>query len=320
MRKLILTLAVTLSIITAQSQGKYVLVIHGGAGNVAAADMQPHEAKAYADKLYEAIKAGELVLAAGGNAIDAVIESVKVLENSELFNAGKGAVYNYEGRHELDASVMDGNTMMAGAVAGTTTIMNPVLAARMVMDSSQHVMLSGAGADAFAALHGLQQVDNSYFNSSKGEKEYLRIKNSVPTEGRKGTVGAVALDVHGNLAAATSTGGMTYKRWGRIGDSPVIGAGTYANNQSCAVSCTGHGEYFIRNAVAYDLSARMLYLGESLNTAASYIINNKLKSQGGTGGLIAVDKNGNIAMPYNTKGMLRGFVVEGSKPEVVVGK
>ncbi len=322
MKRKIYTLLILLGFVYfAQAQNKYVLVIHGGAGNVAADEMKPAEAKAYSDKLLEALNAGEKVLASGGEALDAVIAAVNVLEDSPLFNAGKGAVYNAEGRHELDASIMDGKTGKAGAVAGTSIIRNPILAARLVMDSTAHVMLSGKGADEFARLHGLEIVENTYFDSEKAEKEYERVKSKMDKEGgRKGTVGAVALDKHGNLAAATSTGGMTFKQWGRIGDSPIIGAGTYANNQSCAISCTGHGEYFIRNSVAYDVSARMLYLNETVDQAANFIINTKLKEQGGTGGLIAVDKDGNITLPYNTKGMLRGFVKQDEKAEVVVGR
>lgn len=317
MKKILSILAVLLLSFTLNAQNKYVLVIHGGAGNLASAEMEPAQAQHYRDKLNEALAAGEKILAEGGSSLDAVIAAINVLEDSPLFNAGKGAVYNAEGKHELDASIMDGKTLKAGAVAGTTIIKNPILAARLVMDSSEHVMLSGHGADKFAKEHGLVTVENSYFDSEKGEKEYHRIKQKLEKEGRKGTVGAVALDKHGNLAAATSTGGMTFKKYGRIGDSPIIGAGTYANNESCAVSCTGHGEYFIRNSVAYDVSARMLYLKETVEQATSYIINTKLKDQGGTGGLIAVDKDGNVALPYNTKGMFRGFVKEGEKGEVI---
>lgn len=317
MKKLMAILAVLLLSVTLIAQNKYVLVIHGGAGKISINDMDPAMVKAYNDKLNEALKAGEQILADGGRSVDAVIASVRVLEDSPLFNAGKGAVYNAEGKHELDASIMDGSTGKAGAVAGTSIIKNPILAARMVMDSSAHVMLAGNGANEFARMHGLEIVDNTYFDSDKAYMEYQRVKQKLEKEGRKGTVGAVALDKLGNLAAATSTGGMTFKQWGRIGDSPIIGAGTYANNTSCAVSCTGHGEYFIRNSVAYDVSARMLYLKETVEQATGYIINIKLKEQGGTGGLIAVDKNGNIALPYNTKGMFRGFVKEGEKGEVV---
>ncbi len=304
--------------VTGMAQNNYVLVIHGGAGNISTEDMEPDRARAYHDKLKEALRAGESILSNGGDALDAVIESVRVLEDSPLFNSAKGAVYNAEGKHELDASVMDGKTGKAGAVAGTSIIKNPILAARLVMDSSNHVLLSGKGADEFARLYGLDIVDNSYFDTERSYQEYLRVKQRTLSEGRKGTVGAVALDKNGNLATATSTGGMTFKRYGRIGDSPIIGAGTYANNESCAVSCTGHGEYFIRNSVAYDVSARMIYLNETVDQAAGYIINKKLKEQGGTGGLIAVDKNGNISMPFNTNGMFRGFIIEGNEPEVMV--
>jgi len=238
------------------------------------------------------------------------------MEECPLFNSGKGAGFNAEGKNELDASVMDGRSGKAGAVAGVTIIRSPVEAARRVMDSSQHVMLSGKGAEAFAREQNLELVDPSYFHTDESWQEYLKVKERLEQEGRKGTVGAVALDSHGNLAAATSTGGMVFKKYGRIGDSPVIGAGTYASNESCAVSCTGHGEYFIRNSVAYDVSASMLYLGETVEQAAEYIINEKLKSQGGNGGLIAVDKNGNISMPFNTPGMFRGFVKHGAEPKV----
>lgn len=316
-RYLIFILISWLMLLNSHAQNKYVLVIHGGVGNIVVENMTPAQSAEYNAKLTEALQAGEKVLASGGNSLDAVIASILVLEDSPLFNAGKGAVYNAEGKHELDASIMDGKLMKAGAVAGTTTIKNPILAARLVMDSSAHVMLSGNGADLFARLHGLEMVDNTYFDSEKGEKEYLRIKDKLEKEGRKGTVGAVALDKQGNLAAATSTGGMTFKQYGRIGDSPIIGAGTYANNESCAVSCTGHGEYFIRNSVAYDVSARMLYLKETVEQATDFIINRKLKDQGATGGLIAIDRFGNIAMPFNTPGMFRGFVKEGEKGEVI---
>ena len=296
----------------------YVLVIHGGAGNITPARITPEKQVIYEVKLQEALAAGQKVLANGGAAMDAVIAAVQIMEECPLFNSGKGAVFNAEGKNELDASVMDGRSGKAGAVAGVTIIRSPVEAARRVMDSSQHVMLSGKGAEAFAREQGLELVDPSYFYTEESWKEYQMVKQRIENEGRKGTVGAVALDMDGNLAAATSTGGMTFKKYGRIGDSPVIGAGTYASNESCAVSCTGHGEYFIRNSVAYDVSARMLYLGETLEQAAVYIINEKLKSQGGTGGLIAVDKNGNISMPFNTPGMFRGYIKQGAEPLVLM--
>jgi len=198
------------------------------------------------------------------------------------------------------------------------TIKSPVEAARRVMDSSAHVMMAGRGAEEFARIQGLEMVDPSYFYTEESWQEYQKVKARMETEGRKGTVGAVALDMSGNLAAATSTGGMVYKKFGRIGDSPIIGAGTYANNESCAVSCTGHGEFFIRNSVAYDLSARMLYLGETVEQASGIIINDKLKIQGANGGLIAVDFRGNIAMPFNTSGMFRGYVKKGEMPRVFI--
>lgn len=297
-------------------QTKYVLVIHGGAGNVTPERITPDKQALYQQKLTDALDAGEKILAGGGSSLDAVVASIQIMEESPLFNSGKGAVFNSEGKVELDASIMDGKTMKAGAVAGVTTIKSPVEAARRVMDSSAHVMMAGQGAEEFARIQGLELVDPSYFYTEESWQEYLKVKARIEKEGRKGTVGAVALDKSGNLAAATSTGGMVYKRYGRIGDSPIIGAGTYANNESCAVSCTGHGEFFIRNSVAYDVSARMLYLGESVEQAAGYIVNEKLKSQGGSGGLIALDKNGNISMPFNTSGMFRGYVTQGNRPQI----
>lgn len=303
--------------ILSMAQGKYVIVIHGGAGTIKKENMTDEQRAAYESKLTEALEAGEAILARGGASIDAVVAAVNVMEDSPLFNAGKGAVFNAEGKNELDASIMDGKTLKAGAIAGVTTIKNPINAARLVMDSSAHVMMTGKGAEQFAVLHGVEIVDPSYFYSERSWKEYQRVKAQLE-EGRKGTCGAVALDINGNLAAATSTGGMTFKRFGRVGDSPIIGAGTYANNESCAVSCTGHGEYFIRNVVAYDITARMLYLGESLEKASDYIVNKKLVSQEATGGLVAVDKDGNVAMPFNTPGMYRGYIKQGEKPVILM--
>jgi len=312
-------IAVTLfaNISYAQQPG-YVLVIHGGAGNITPERITPDKQVLYEQKLEEALLKGEKVLSGGGSALDAVVAAVQIMEECPLFNSGKGAVFNAEGKNELDASIMDGKTMKAGAVAGVMTIKSPVEAARRVMDSSAHVMMAGRGAEEFARVQGLEIVDPSYFYTEESWQEYLKVKARIEKEGRKGTVGAVALDMNGNLAAATSTGGMVNKKYGRIGDSPIIGAGTYANNESCAVSCTGHGEYFIRNSVAFDVSARMLYLGETVEKASGYIINEKLKSQGATGGLIALDKDGNIAMPFNTSGMFRGFVKKGEKIQVYV--
>lgn len=316
---LIVTILFTLfsSLSMAQQPG-YVLVIHGGAGNIIPDRITPQKQVLYEQMLNEALAAGEKVLSIGGSAMDAVIAAVQVMEESPLFNAGKGAVFNAEGKNELDASVMDGNTMKAGAVAGVMTIKSPVEAARRVMDSSAHVMMAGRGAEEFARIQGLEIVDPFYFYTEESWQEYLKVKARKENDGRKGTVGAVALDKNGNLAAATSTGGMVCKKYGRIGDSPVIGAGTYANNESCAVSCTGHGEFFILNSVAYDVSARMLYLGETVDMAGRYIINEKLKKQGASGGLIAVDKTGKITMPFNTSGMFRGYVSEGQDARVYI--
>ncbi|MBW6491423.1 MAG: isoaspartyl peptidase/L-asparaginase [Lentimicrobium sp.] len=312
---LILVFILILNFVYAQ-QTRYVLVIHGGAGNVTPERITHEKRALYQQKLTEALEAGEKVLSSGGSSLDAVVAAIQLMEQCPLFNSGKGAVFNSEGKIELDASIMDGKTLKAGAVAGVTIIKSPVEAARRVMDSSAHVMMAGAGAEEFARIQGIELVDPSYFYTEESWQEYLKVKAKIEKDGRKGTVGAVALDINGNLAAATSTGGMVYKKFGRIGDSPIIGAGTYANNESCAVSCTGHGEFFIRNSVAFDVSARMQYLGESVDQAAGYIVNEKLKSQGGSGGLIALDKEGNISMPFNAAGMFRGYVSEGGKPQI----
>lgn len=298
----------------------YVLVIHGGAGNITPERFSAEKQLLYEQELTKALAAGEKVLSNGGSALDAVVAAIQVMEECPLFNSGKGAVFNAEGKNELDASIMDGKTLKAGAVAGVMIIRSPVEAARRVMDSSAHVMMAGRGAEEFARVQGLELVDPSYFYTEESWQEYLKVKARIEKDGRKGTVGAVALDRQGNLAAATSTGGMVYKKYGRIGDSPVIGAGTYANNESCAISCTGHGEFFIRNSVAFDVSARMLYLGETIDQSANYIINEKLKAQGAAGGLIALDKDGNLSMPFNTAGMFRGYVKAGSKAEVLMFK
>jgi len=304
----------------------WVLVIHGGAGGPAKGTMPAETEKVYLEKLNGALLAGKAILCRGGSSMDAVEAVVKFMEDCPLFNAGKGAVLNAEGTTELDASIMDGKTGMAGAVACVTTIRNPIVAARAVMERSNHVMLTGDGAEQFAKTQGLEMADPSYFITRERRDAWEKSKpkpktpekDSVDVDGRKGTVGAVALDVNGNLAAATSTGGMMHKMPGRVGDTPVIGAGTYANNNSCAVSCTGHGEYFIRNVVAYDLSALMLYKGMTLADAAGFIILDKLRSLHASGGLIAVDKDGNIAMPFNTNAMYRGFIDASGRTEVSI--
>ena len=258
------------------------------------------------------------------------------MEDSPLFNAGKGAVFTHEGKNEMDASIMDGKTLNAGAVAGISVVKNPISAARKVMEESIHVMMAGKGADAFARSKGLEIVDPSYFHTDNRLEMLKKIKDKEKIEldhdgdkgyidreypdSKFGTVGAIAVDRMGNLAAATSTGGMTNKRWNRIGDSPVIGAGTYANNKTCAVSSTGHGEYFIRSVVAYDISALMEYKGLSVKEAAEEVVHKKLVDMGGSGGVIALDAKGNFAMPFNTAGMYRGYVKADGKPTIRIYK
>lgn len=299
----------------APTRPEYVLVIHGGAGNITRENLPDSMAAEYYRELQVALVIGHKILDTGGTALDAVEAVVRYLEDCPLFNAGKGAVFTAEGKNELDASIMDGATGMAGAVAGVTTLKNPISAARAVMEKSPHVMLAGKGAEVFAQQQGLETVPPSYFHTPDRYKSWQEAKAKLD---KKGTVGAVALDKKGNLAAATSTGGMMMKQWGRIGDAPVIGAGTYASNNTCAVSCTGHGEYFIRNAVAYDLSARMQYAGTSLRNGAHEILHVKLKEQGGTGGLIAIDKNGNFVLDFNTVGMFRGYLLPSGETRVMI--
>lgn len=302
---------------------RYFIVVHGGAGNMTPNNLP--DSLLYKEKLTEALKKASDTLAKGGTSLDAVEVAIHVLEDSPLFNAGKGAVFNDEGKNELDASIMDGKTLKAGAVAGVTTIRNPISAARVVMEKSKHVMLMGKGAEIFAKEQGLEIVDPSYFFDQKRWNLYLKLKgkSEIKTTGADtahGTVGVVALDKYGNLAAGTSTGGLSNKKYGRIGDSPIIGAGTYANNKTCAVSCTGTGEYFIRNVVAYDMSALMEYKGYTIQQAADYIIHDKLQSQGGDGGLIALDKNGNYTMTFNTEGMFRGYANSSGEIKVMLFK
>ena len=310
------------------SIGPITLVIHGGAGTITKASMTAEKEKLYRAKLTEALNAGYSVLEEGGSSLDAVITSIGILEESPLFNAGRGAVFTNEGKNELDASIMDGSNGMAGAVAGVTTVKSPIRAALAVMQSSPHVMMAGKGADLFAAEQGLDIVDPSYFYDSARHNQLRRLqensKNSAMLnkypDHKFGTVGCVALDAHGNIAAGTSTGGMTDKKYGRIGDSPVIGAGTYADNQTCGVSATGHGEFFIRNVVAYDIAALMKYKQLTLQQAAEEVINQKLVEKGGSGGIIALDRQGNITMPFNTSGMYRGYIRKKNQPEVFIYK
>jgi beta-aspartyl-peptidase (threonine type) len=319
-------------------QKKYAMVIHGGAGTILKKNMTPQKEAAYTAALTQALKAGYQVIQSGKTSIDAVEATIHVLENSPLFNAGKGAVFTHDGRNELDAAIMNGKTLEAGAIAGVTTVKNPISAARAVMEKSEHVMMMGDGADKFAKEAGLEIVDPKYFwtkerwdglqdaikeDSTKavldhGSKKSMRM-GTVNHDYKFGTVGCVALDKAGNLAAGTSTGGMTNKKYGRVGDAPVIGAGTYCNNETAGISCTGWGEFYIRNVVAKTISDLMEYKGLGI-AEASKIVLDKVGKMGGDGGLIALDKKGNIAMPFNTEGMYRGTITADGKIEIKIYK
>lgn len=329
---------------TDSTMGNYAIVVHGGAGSILRENLSAEMETAYREKLTEALKVGEAILKNGGTSVDAVVETIKILEDSPLFNAGKGSVYTHDGKNEMDASIMNGKDMTAGAVAGVVTIKNPIEAAREVMQNSKHVMLSGSGAVEFAKERGITIVDTAYFYNERRlqqlkkamDKENVILDHdgghgmvdpahseiefdvTLKTDDKFGTVGCVALDQHGNLAAGTSTGGMTNKRFGRIGDSPIIGAGTYADDKTCAVSSTGHGEYFIRLAVAKEIGAQIEHGGKSLQEAAENVIHKKLEEIGGTGGVICLDAKGHIAMPFNTSGMYRGYIDTNGKMEVLI--
>lgn len=305
---------------------KFGLVIHGGAGTILKKNMTDSLEKAYRLKLEEATRAGHKILSDGGTSMQAVTAAINIMEDSELFNAGKGAVFTHDGTNELDASVMDGKTLNAGAISGVTTVKNPINLAVAVMDKSEHVMLSAKGAEQFAQEQGLEIVDPSYFYTERRYQSLQRIIDKEKTEldhdldkkvsfmdpfikdSKYGTVGCAALDKYGNLAAGTSTGGMTNKRYNRIGDAPIIGAGTYANNASCAVSSTGWGEFFMRGMVAHDIAAIMEYKEVSIQEAAEEVIQKKLTALGGTGGIVSIDRNGNVAMEFNTAGMYRAHM------------
>ncbi len=312
---------------------KAVLVIHGGAGAPSKKTLTPERQAQYVADLERALRAGHALLKVGRPALDAVEAAVMVLEDSPLFNAGKGAVFTHEGRNELDASIMTGQDKRAGAVAGVTTIKNPIRAARAVMEKSPHVMLFGPGAERFAESVGLEIVGPEYFRTEERWKALQRALEAEKTGGGQvraplespagrpyfGTVGAVAVDQEKHLAAATSTGGMTNKRWGRVGDSPIIGAGVYADDPTCAVSSTGHGEFFIRQVVAHDIAALMEYKGLSVRAAAEHVVHRKLKAPDhGEGGVIALDREGNYAMPFNSEGMFRGCVTEDGRLYVAI--
>ena len=313
------------------------IAIHGGASNIKKMNLTAEEESAYTTTLSAALDSGYAILQAGGSSIDATTAAVRILEDLPLFNAGKGSVIAHNGSIEMDAAVMDGATLRCGAVAGIRTAKNPVSAARKVMENGQFVLLSGAGADEFARENGIEIVDTSYFYTPFRREQWEKARKKKGTEldndsrggvqpidelevEKFGTVGCVALDVKGNLAAATSTGGLVNKRYDRIGDSPLIGAGTYADNQTCAVSCTGRGEDFIRLVIAYDIAARMRYEKQSLHIAANRAILQDLKNAGGRGGCIALDRNGNIAMPFTTSGMFRGSVGTNGKKSVAIYK
>ena len=292
---------------------KIALAVHGGAGTIARELMTPEREKAYRDALELALKRGHAILKDGGAALDAVEAAVRALEDSPHFNAGRGAVFNADGQHEMDASLMNGSDLRAGAVAGVQNVKNPITLARRVMDKSSHVLISGMGAFEFAHKQRIELEDDLYFfdqfrydqwKETQGTDVY-QLDHS-DKERKFGTVGAAALDAHGHLAAATSTGGMTNKKWQRIGDSPIIGAGTYANDATCAVSCTGHGESFIRAVAAHDVHALMAYKGLSLQEAVRVVVHEKLPPLDGDGGLIAVDRGGNIVLDFNCSGMYRG--------------
>lgn len=301
----------------------YSLAIHGGAGTILRSAMSPEKEAAYTQALQEALAAGERVLHSGGTALDAVVAAVSSLEDCPLFNAGRGAVFNAVGGHEMDASIMDGTNRMAGAVAGIQGIRNPIRLAREVMEHTEHVLLIGEGAMAFADARGYERMPADYFHDDFRHAQWKEVQGTEAVQldhtikDRKfGTVGAVALDTHGHLAAGTSTGGITNKKFGRVGDSPVIGAGTWAWDRTCAVSCTGSGEYFLRGVVAYDVSCLMEYRGLSLEEACQEVIHKRLLEINGDGGLIAVDTLGNIALPFNTEGMYRASVRSGEAPFV----
>jgi beta-aspartyl-peptidase (threonine type) len=319
-------------------QKKYVMVIHGGAGTILKKNMTPEKEAAYIAALTQALQEGYKQIQVGKSSLDAVEATIHVMEDSPLFNAGKGAVFTHDGRNELDAAIMNGKTLQAGAIAGVTTIKNPISAARAVMEKSEHVMMVGDGADKFAKEVGLEIVDPKYFWTQErwnGLQKALKEDSAkaVLDHGSKksmllgtrnhdykfGTVGCVALDKAGNLAAGTSTGGMTNKKYGRVGDAPIIGAGTYCNNETAGISCTGWGEYYIRNVVAKTISDLMEYKGLTVAEAAK-IVQDKVAKMGGDGGLIALDRKGNVTMPFNTEGMYRGCITADGKVEVYIYK
>jgi len=309
------------------SDQNVVMAVHAGLG-IEKSEMTPAIEKQFREDIEKALQAGYAVYAKKGGSLDMVEAAVKVMEDAPEFNAGKGAVFTHDGRNELDASIMSGKDLSAGAVAEVTTIKNPIALARLVMEKSPHVLLVGSGAEQFGSEVGVEIVDPSYFRTEQRYKEWQQMlkeeekaktgprKSSLPPYHTWGTVGAVALDTSGDLAAGTSTGGMTNKRYGRVGDSPIIGAGTYAENGVAAISCTGHGEFFIRYAVAHDIISLMKYKGLSVQKAADEVLLGKLKKVGGEGGAIALDSHGRVAMPYNSEAMTRGYITKDGKTHI----
>lgn len=301
---------------------KFTLAVHGGAGTILKSNMSKDKERAYKAALDESLKVGFKILKNGGSSVEAVEAAVIVLEDSDLFNAGKGAVFTSKGTHELEASIMDGKTLDAGAIGGAISLKNPVAVSRKIMEDSEYVYLVGEGATEFAKTHGFEEVPNNYFYSKHRYEQWQAAKGETSmkldhSQDKKfGTVGAVAKDIHGNLAAATSTGGLVNKKYGRIGDSSVIGAGVYANNETCAISCTGYGEFFLRGVVAYDISCLMEYRGLSLEEAARIVIMEKQTKLGGEGGIIGVDGNGDCQMIFNSDGMYRGEIGDDGIPIV----
>ncbi len=297
---------------------QYAIAVHGGAGTILRSTMTPEKEEAYRKGLSDAIAAGEAVLKKNGHSLVAVEKAIRVLEDNPLFNAGRGSVFTNKGKNEMDASIMEGRSLMAGAVTGVRNIKNPISLAKAVMEKSEHVFLSGEGAMKFAELMKAEREPDEYFVVAERLEQLKKAKEADKTMlDHIGTVGCVALDVHGNLAAGTSTGGMTNKKFGRVGDTPMIGAGTYANNATCAVSCTGHGEYFIRAVVAHDVSCLMEYKGLPLSEACKIVVQDKLVKMGGEGGLIALDAHGNIELAFNSDGMYRASKKQGG--EIFIG-
>ena len=310
----------------AQSTRRFVLVVHGGAGIIARSTMTAATERAYRAGIEAALRAGERILSAAGSSLDAVIAAVSEFEDNPLFNAGRGAAFTADGTNELDACVMDGASLKAGAVTLVTTVRHPVQLARLVMDKTRHVLLAAHGAEALARKHGLETVAPKYFFTERRFQALQRMRQAgdrqrsadVTEADKHGTVGAVALDLEGNLAAATSTGGRNNKLSGRVGDSPIVGAGTYANNATVAVSGTGEGEYFMRTLAAYSVSALIEYKGWSVERAAEHVVRERIAALGGGGGLIALDRNGRFAMPFSAQGMYRGHVTSGAEPIIKI--